>query len=321
MDDEAAIVTDPATMHHYLVHGLVVASELQLPIESIPPRPADVMFCVALGRPPLPQPTHSRADKEHDPWVAEHWVGDRLAVEFENLVTFELSRTVVTLLIDDEGDPDFIAHLLLDHVLPRVVALRGDLMLHAAGVVGPTGRAHLFLGPSGAGKTTLATYMATMGWPMIDDDGIRIIHRPDGPRAVPGYAALRLWPPTAAAVLPDAEPGRPMTRDSLKRWFAVDGRRLRMATDPVPIAGLYVLERGAVDEPRVERLGFPKTLTTIVETSFHLADEPDDIARQAFEKASGLAEVVPSFRLVIAGGFEHLPAIVTLIERLDGTGA
>lgn len=51
---------------------------------------------------------------------------------------------------------------------------RGLFHLHAAGVVGPDGRAWLLAGESGSGKSTLAYALARDGWPVLGDDGVLI---------------------------------------------------------------------------------------------------------------------------------------------------
>ena len=123
-----------------------------------------------------------------DPWAIEHWLGERVAVEFPEWATFELSRDEITLVSDGTGDVDLVAHLLVDHVLPRVVSLRGDLMLHAAGAVGPSGGAHLVLGPAGAGKSTIVTSLTTHGWSLLDDDSIRVTRAENDCTTTPGPA-------------------------------------------------------------------------------------------------------------------------------------
>jgi hypothetical protein len=239
-------------------------------------------------------------------------------VEFPGRATFELSRNAVALVRDETGDRDLVNHLLLAHVLPRVVALRGDLMLHAAGAVGPSGRAHLFLGQTGAGKSTIVTELVTGGWSLLDDDGIRVTRSDHEFRAVPGTAGVRLLPDAAAALVPNLDPGRPISAGHPKRRFATDGRRLRVAVDPAPIAGLYLLERAGILEPSVERLAFARALSTIAEHGFHLADEPDSITREAFERASALAAAAPVWRLSLPPGLDGLMATKALIARLDG---
>src|SRR5262245_25522327 len=64
-----------------------------------------------------------------------------------------------------------IEHLLIDQVLPRVLAHRGRLVLHAGGVRTPFG-AIAFLGESGAGKSTLCSAMNRAGHRLLGDDGL-----------------------------------------------------------------------------------------------------------------------------------------------------
>ena len=160
---------------NHLIHGLVVTSPVALPLPEVPADAVDITYSVALGSTTSFQASHSRPDDPDDPWVVEHWHGAGLVVEFPGRASFELDREKVTLVADEADDPDLVIHLFLDHVLPRVVALRGDLMLHAAGAVGPSGRAHLLVGLTGTGKSTLATALAVAGWPLLDDDGIRVL--------------------------------------------------------------------------------------------------------------------------------------------------
>jgi hypothetical protein len=305
-----------AAAHHYLIHGLVVASEVELPAPRIEPRPADVTYRVALDA-TLPPSSQSRTDDAADPWYVEHWMNGRLAVEFPQQATFEVSRTEVTLVRDGARDSDLVRHLLLAHVLPRVVSLRGDLMLHAAGAVGPSGRAHLFLGKTGAGKSTVVTELVAGGWSLLDDDGVRVTDTADGLRAVPGAAGVRLLPDAAAALVADVEPGPPIAHGHPKRRFAADGRRLRVAADPAPIAGLYLLERAARHGPSLKRLRFARALSTISEHGFHLAEEPASIPRHAFERASRLAAEAPVWRLSSPSGLDDLADTGRLLARLD----
>jgi hypothetical protein len=88
-----------AAAHHFLLHGLVVASEVDLPAPRISARAPDVVYRVDLEA-ALPEPSHSRSDDPGDPWATEHWLGDRLAVEFPARATFEVSRTEVVLIRD-----------------------------------------------------------------------------------------------------------------------------------------------------------------------------------------------------------------------------
>jgi hypothetical protein len=299
------------------MHGLVIASEVELPLPRID-SPADVTYRVALDT-RLPSPSHSRTDDAADPWYVEHWMDGRLAVEFPRRATFELSPTEVTLVRHEAGDSDLVMHLLLAHVVPRVVSLRGDLMLHAAGAVGPSGRAHLFLGETGAGKSTIVTELVTRGWSLVDDDGVRVTETEHGLRAVPGGGGVRLLPDAALALAADVEPGPPIAHGHPKRRFAADGRRLRVSVEPAPIAGVYLLERTAQRRPSLERLGLARAVNTITGHGFHLADEPAAITREAFERASRLAAAAPVWRLSLQSGLDGLATTRALLDQLDRT--
>ena len=216
----------------YLVHGLVVSSSVVLPLPMIASRAADVTYRVGPAVTGPRASSFSRSDDPDDPWVVEHWHEGGLEVQFPGWATFGLSRDEIVLLSEETGDTDLVSHLLLDHVLPRVVALRGDLILHGAGAVGPSGRAHLLLGATGMGKSTLATALAAGGWPLLDDDAVRVVWGSQVPHAVPGYAGVRLLPDAAKAVVPDLAPGRPMAHGHEKIRFAVTGRAPAHAGPP-----------------------------------------------------------------------------------------
>ncbi len=308
-----------AVQHHYLVHGLRLSCEVSLPIPEVTAGPFDVEFRVALTADELPTARHTRTDNPDDPWCFEHWVGEHVIVEFPGWATFELGRDLVKLRRDDtDDDDDLVAHLLLDHIVPRVVALRGDLMLHASGVVGPSGKAHLFLGPSGTGKSTLATALAAAGWLLLDDDGIRLVESNGAWCAVPGYAGVRLLPDSAQAVVPHLVAQRPMSKGHPKHRYPVDGTSLRIAPAPVPIGRIHLLERSeSADAPSSTALSFADGITMLIEHAFHLAEEPATITRQAFEHAADVAEAIPLHRFLAPAGLDTMSSTLTELARVD----
>lgn len=312
---------DVQVAHRYLAHGLVLDSQLELPLpEYTGGDPADVVFSTALEErwsDRLESPLHSRPDSFDEPSCVDHWTNDGLVVEFVGQVTMVLTTSTVTVVAQEIDDDDLLAHLVLDHMLPRIVSLRGDLMLHGAGAVGPSGLVHVFLGESGMGKSTLGSAMAARGWPLIDDDGIRVITVDGRPHAVPGYAGVRLLPDSAKAILPLATPGRPMARGHLKRRFAVAGSGLTMAAEPVPIGALYVLERTRRHRASAELLGLGVSAVAVIDHGFHLASAPSEVASQAFRLSTDLAATVPVWRLLGPAGLSRLPSTVALLHELD----
>lgn len=57
---------------------------------------------------------------------------------------------------------------------------RNRFYVHASGVVGPDGRALVFVGDSGSGKSTLAFALARAGWSLLGDDGVVLEPLPRG---------------------------------------------------------------------------------------------------------------------------------------------
>jgi hypothetical protein len=88
---------------------------------------------------------------------------------------------------------DTIRHHLLDSVLPRSMAHKGMLMVHASAVRLEQGIL-IFLGDSGAGKSTLAGNFHQAGLTAIADDVVWIKeNEAQQACAIPSYQGLRLW--------------------------------------------------------------------------------------------------------------------------------
>ena len=85
-----------------------------------------------------------------------------------------------------------VRHLLLDQLLPRVLAHRGETVLHASAVRIGT-RAVGFMGKSGSGKSTLAAALAAENCALLSDDGLILELATSAVLALPTYTSLRLW--------------------------------------------------------------------------------------------------------------------------------
>lgn len=325
-------VTDRVS--EYLVHGLVLRSDRPLGIPTV-----DVVTAVeanAAGDDNRTSPATGTADvvvdltgggelepadaaavdgAADDVWVFERWLRPgQLLVTFPHVGAFSVTRDEITLLDAWDEDPAMLAHLVLDHLMPRVVGLRGDLALHASGVVGSDGDAWLFVGETGTGKSTLATALAAAGCPLLDDDGVRIVEVAGRPYAVPGYAGVRLLPDSGAAALPGVAAGPPMAEGHDKRRYAVDAASgMTMAGSPVPVHLVFVLRRasgapGAVVERRP--LGFAAAITELARHAFHTTVHEEDLVRDAFERVSHLASAVRVEELHLPDGLDRLPDVV-----------
>jgi hypothetical protein len=149
-----------------------------------------------------------------------------LAPEFsayreENLRTFDMLETV------------FI-HLWLQ---------RGAVCLHAAGV-SIDGRAVLFTGDDGCGKSTLSAALARRGHDKLADDLSFIVFGPDGaPRVVPLCTRQNLTPEAMAMLGLDRNEGTKLPGEEKYSLSFLPG-----TLDPVPLAGIFHLSPRDTDE-------------------------------------------------------------------------
>jgi hypothetical protein len=157
-----------------------------------------------------------------DPGLAIEYVGDRVHIAgWGTAATMHRAATPdVTLWTCYERGPSFagaVANALRVTTAYRLLSM-GGVVLHSAGIVSNQ-RAHLFVGHSGAGKTTLSSQSLEAGRTVLSDD--------------------------LNAVL--TETGRVVVR---QLPFAGDLGRGRVVPGAHELHGLYRLEQGPVDRLR-----------------------------------------------------------------------
>jgi hypothetical protein len=102
--------------------------------------------------------------------VAWSSAGCRLSAPHGGTCTITASGSDVFCTHADNIDPDFAAGMLLGPVLCTALALQGVFCLHASAAL-IDGHAVLFIGESGAGKSSLAAYGEQIGaWQRVSDD-------------------------------------------------------------------------------------------------------------------------------------------------------
>jgi hypothetical protein len=144
---------------------------------------------------------------------------------------------------------------LLGPVMGFVLRVRGIVCLHASAVV-INGRAVVFVGDIGAGKSTTAMAMGQLGYPIISDDIVPICEKAGVTYAHPGYPRMRLRQPSLS-MLSDLNrdlPPLPKAEGEGRLHFELSSGGYQFQSDPLPIGALYLLaERNA--DPHAPRVG------------------------------------------------------------------
>jgi hypothetical protein len=174
----------------------------------------------------------------------------------------------------------------------------------------------LFLGETGAGKSTLATSLHRAGHQLLGDDAVIVTSRPQGYEAQPVYPSLRLYPEVIAALLGDDASTSPMADYSDKQNVLLP-ELAETTRAPVALAAIFFLS--GADEaaaPAAVPIDCMWACIKLVEQSFTL--DPRDVlcANRRLKALSQLAQAVPAYHLSYRHDFAHLPAVHGVIEAI-----
>jgi hypothetical protein len=207
-----------------------------------------------------------------------------------------------------ETNEETLHHLLLDQVLPRVIAHSGRLVLHA-GAVQVDDRAIAFIGETGSGKSTLTASFHTASYSLLSDDGL-ILTADDGcVLTMPTYPSLRLWPDAVSGVFTQPPALTPMAHYSTKQRIVVDDAATAV-NQPLPLAALYMLAQEAgAGGVGITRLSARDACMAIIRNAFQLDPTDHTSASGLLAAAGNVAQRVPAFTLSYPRDFPSLPAV------------
>lgn len=176
-----------------------------------------------------------------EPWVTAARASNAHHFRFGRLAEFRVSAALIEMAPRGRVADATLRHLLLDQALPLALAAQGALVVHAS-AVSLQGRAVLFAGRAGAGKSTLAALLSRDGAPVLADDGVLLEESAEGLRAVPSYPGLRLFSDSSAAAA--LRPAGTEESDSTKRRMVHAMRPDMFQSAAAPLGRIYVLSDG-----------------------------------------------------------------------------
>ncbi len=306
-----------------------------LPLDELPPADAIATATIhiteledSLPEPPPTAWARFGSPKAEQATLAVARSDGGFLLRFPGLADFEVTRAGGAIRYRPEPGcgSDTLRHLLLDQVLPRVLAQRGRLVLHA-GAVEAEGSAIACVGASGSGKSTLVAALHAAGRALIADDGLVVEARGHECTALGLYPGLRLWPASIAALPLRIGPGTPVSPGSPKRRLTVRGPGVPR---PHPLAALLVLAPTAAaahdEAPRLLPLPRREACIELIRASFQLDLQGSEPAARLLEEVAGVARLVPAFSLTYPHDFSRLPQVCDLVLGLavgprDGAAA
>jgi hypothetical protein len=246
-------------------------------------------------------------------------VGRDYLVRFTGLADFLISREadLIRCRARPGISPVTVRHLLLDQVIPMVLAHRGRLALHASAAITGDG-ALAFAGKAGWGKSTICASLAHAGGSPLADDCLVIGGRRGRFFAIPSYPGLRLWPDTVTALGHRVHTCELVAQYSEKRRITSRRAEIRRRL-PVPLRAIYVLSpprrRRVIRIARIE----PREAVGRLLAHTHRLDLTDRSRLVAELDALGrLAARVPVFELAFPRDLERLAALRAAVLRHAG---
>jgi hypothetical protein len=228
-----------------------------------------------------------------------------------NVASFRLDgdgRTVAAFPRHGANDEQVMAEF--QHtVVPVMLHLRGSEVLHGSGITTPRGVVAL-CALSETGKSTLAYGLSQRGYPLSADDALvlDVQHRSVQVQTLPFQVRLRS---TAARYF-----GFPDEQQTLGRLR----HDVRHETEPLPLAAVCVIRqvvpRAGEAVAQVEHMAAANALPRVLEHAIYFDAHDASRRRSMLQHYLAVVEHVPVYDVSFCPGFEVLPAVLDVVERL-----
>jgi hypothetical protein len=224
----------------YWISGLSVCSEVELPsaMISAAEQAPDIVIRSGVVPHQLDRPLHKTEEFETQPGL--------FLLRIPGIARFLIRQgREIVFDLDSECQPSTLALYLLGTCFAILLQQRGNLVLHASAIA-VDGRAMLFCGRSGAGKSTMAALLCRRGYALLNDDvcsltpsaGDTYNIRPDG-------RMLKLWTESLDQLAWTKQPGMAV-RTHVEKYFCAPPLS---EGDARPLAAIYVLRTSPPQEP------------------------------------------------------------------------
>jgi hypothetical protein len=292
----------------YRLCGLVLLSDWPLPeldpVHEVAPD-TDRLITVQLGEencdPPQPAGWFLWQNLPNGhPWSARARTEDGYLLRFHELADFVVDRDggrVRCVTRHPETSDLTLRAILLDHVIPPVIALRGSYVLHAAAVRTEAGVC-VFAGDSGAGKSTIAAQLAVIGGDFLTDDCLVIDEQGGTVVARASHPSLKLRD-DALQFLNSGCAGEPVADYTSKRRIRASSFGASAGLAPQPVVRLYFLTRGddetaATSHPLIQRLSPRDAFVKLVKHGIRLDTGDRALLEREFQFTRRIVASVPA---------------------------
>ena len=321
-------------MWRYLLFGLRVGMNMRIPfIKSLSEDggPVDVQLLVDTPAPlPVRVPldmefvgTDGRKDPRGHPWLTmyrnSHWYLFRLRGRLDFYIAADGRIVRCTAAPGVTAEETLL--LLLGKVFSIVLHLRRIINLHSSSVM--FGKvAVAIVGPSGGGKSTLASSLVRHGHKLLSDDLLALSVGQDGTRAYPSFPSVKLCEDAAGfffgaeTSFPRAAPGHPKVRVSEEELGGL------YQQSPAPLVAVFSLHRlppessSSPDEVvRIQRVYGSDALVTLVSSLYTLPFLGRTFRISSLQACAEVCASVAVYEIYVSDGLDLLTRVRMALLR------
>jgi hypothetical protein len=247
------------------------------------------------------------------PWTSRARTRDVYFLRFHKFADFTVDRAGhhIRCVTQRPAASDLmIRALLLDHVIPPIIALRGRYVLHAAAVRTKAGVC-VFAGDSRAGKSTIAAQLAAAGGDFLTDDCLVIDEQGGAVVAWASHPSIKLHDDAIRFLKPGGD-SEPVAEYTFKRRVPASSFGSAFPREPVVVARLYFLTRGdddaaaATTKPLIERLPLHAAFMKLVKHSIRLDSTDRAMLEREFQFTRRIVDSVPAALLSLPNDLSKL---------------
>ena len=297
----------PAEFRDFGLYGLRVRSAIDLGEWPAPP-PGDPQVSIILEQP-------TSATVAGEPYSGRAIFSENEChIEVRGVARYvAIAGSCIRVAPEPGAKPEDVRQYLTGATFGAILHQRGTYVLHASCVmIDDIGVA--FSAPSGNGKSTLTAALLRRGATFVSDDICVFTPVESGRfRVWRGAPRLKLDPASVAEVDDPSAVYGPAGGDRGKLHVPVASQPTRSTT--APLSRVYLLSFGE-GAPRLERLSGLEAISALLDETYILAYAATmGFSPQIFKSVAELARTIVVSRLIRPRGFEHMDAVLNLIER------
>ena len=300
-------------MHRYTVFGFNFVSDIEFP--DLLSEEGQSEFVVRVG------PVAAQPPAELSSFLGSYWWSEgSFYLRWKDVATCQvLGAKEIIVDIAPSADMARVKQFISGPAIGALLHLRGVFMLHASAVeIG--GRAVLFVGGKGHGKSTLAATMYDRGHGFISDDIVPITLLEDQLFVSPAFPQVRLWPDAIESMGHNPE-ALPRVSELFNKRYRVLEERFRQ--DALPLAGIYQL-LATEDEVNIEKLAPQDALLALLQNIYvaRFGDvllKPSD--KTTLEMSAEIVRRTPMMRLNRPSSLTMLDLGAKLVEEQVSGGS